>query len=237
MKTSMRRKFGNDETDGRLQAVFAGLLAKTTQIEPDQFYNSACEQLAALDIKSKDVMAFSRRLKSYRHHPNIAKAAGLYISAMMAKSAETQFVVSPAGMEKPLDYLGYRNTKEVVVIGTAGARLGYGMTGGSIFIDGDAGIEAGAHMTDGTIWVQGDAADRAGLFMQGGLIHIRGHAGKELGHGRQGGTILTGANAKPSPLPASAMIDTSRDTVARHTIRPDDPMHILAREPAKITVA
>ena len=237
MTSFMRKKFEVNEIEGRLQAAFAGLLASPTKLEPGQFYAEACEQLAAIQSGSKDVMAFSRKLKSHRHMEGIAAKAGLFISAMVATSAEQQFVISPNGLDKPLEYIGYENSKELVIIGDAGAHLGFRMTGGSIFVDGDAGTETGAHMTDGTIWVQGDAAERAGLFMRGGRIHIRGRAGKDLGHGRVGGTILVGAHAKSAPVPASAVMGTGAEAIVAAPMSTDSPKPVLGCEPAKLTVS
>jgi formylmethanofuran dehydrogenase subunit C len=68
------------------------------------------------------------------------------------------------------------------------ARLGAGMTGGSLTIAGSAGPHVGAGMRGGELLVEGDAGDWAGAEMHGGLLVVRGAAGRRLGGGYAGTT-------------------------------------------------
>lgn len=197
MKTHSHSKFGEDEPADGLHAVFASLLEQNDSDEPATFYVKACECIGEkTGAEPKDIMAFSGGLKPYRSKPGAGWKAGLFISALINHSRQPHFVLEPSGIGQPLDYIGFRNDKNLVVIGNAGGRLGWEMSGGSIYVDGDAGHEAGGRMTDGTVWVQGDAGERAGCGQAGGLLHVRGQAGKDAGQDRQGGTILIGATAK-----------------------------------------
>lgn len=68
------------------------------------------------------------------------------------------------------------------------ARLGAGMTAGSLTIAGRAGPHVGAGMRGGELVVEGDAGDWAGAEMQGGRLVVRGSAGRRLGGGYEGTT-------------------------------------------------
>ncbi len=251
MKTS-HSKFREDKPADGLHAVFASLLAQDGIGEPEAFYAKACECIGeTMKAEPKDIMEFSNCLKPYRSKPGAGWKAGLFISALINGSGHRHFVLTAGGAGQPLDYLGFRNNKNLVVIGHAGGRLGWEMSGGSIYVDGDAGSEAGGRMIDGKIWVQGDAGERAGCCMRGGLLHIRGKPGRETGHQRQGGTILVGATAKTlqrlgaqpaggpesAPkalsLPASAVMGTIEEmAVPAHHAQMEEVTRALAEEPA-----
>lgn len=233
MKTS-HSKFREETPADGLHAVFASLLAQDGIGEPEAFYARACECLGeAVKAGPKDIMEFSCGLKPYRAKPGAGWKTGLFISALINRSEWPHFVLEPLGAGQPLDYLGYRNNKNLVVIGTAGNRLGWEMSGGSIYVDGDAGNEAGGRMSDGKIWVQGDAGERAGMGMRGGLLHIRGKPGKETGHQRQGGIILAGAAPKVLSLPASAVMGTIEEmAVPAYHAQMEEVTRAMPEEPA-----
>ena len=239
MKTRSHLKFREDEPADGLHAIFASLLEQKDADGPEGFYAKACGCIGeTAKAEPKDVMAFSGGLKPYRSRPGAGWKAGLFISALINLSDRPHFVLEPAGASRPLDYIGFRNNKNLVVIGHAGGRLGWEMEGGSIYLDGDAGNEAGGRMMDGKIWVQGDAGERAGCGMRGGMLHIRGQPGKEMGHLRQGGTILVGATAKTPSLPASAVIGAIEEMTAPAYHEPaEEAAHAPSPDPVPCVAA
>ncbi len=214
MTTHSHPKFREEKPADGLHAVFASLLAQEGIGEPEEFYAKACGSVGATKAEPKDVMAFSGGLRQYRSKPDAGWKAGLFISALINSSDHQHFVLAATGAGQPMDYIGFRNEKNLVIIGHAGSRLGWEMKNGSIYVDGNAGNEAGGKMADGKIWVQGDAGERAGIGMRGGMLHIKGKHGKEAGHARQGGTIVVGAEQNSKPLPASAVMDTIEEMTA-----------------------
>ncbi len=220
-------KYREEKPSDGLHAVFASLLAQSGLDEPGVFYAKARECVGGTKAEPKDVMAFSNGLRHYRSKTSAGWKAGMFISALVNNSEHQHFVVSAGSAGQTLDYLGFRNEKNLVIIGHAGNRLGWEMTRGSIFVDGNAGNETGGRMADGKIWVQGDAGEKAGTGMRGGLLHIRGKPGKEAGHTRQGGTILFGAEEKSYPLPASAVMDTVEEmTSSLHPANTERGAHV-----------
>lgn len=82
------------------------------------------------------------------------------------------------------------------------ARIGAGMSGGSIEIRGHAGQHLGQRMRGGSISVQGDAGDWVAAGMAGGSINISGNAGDFIGaalpgdtHGMTEGRVTIRGNA------------------------------------------
>ena len=88
------------------------------------------------------------------------------------------------------DY-AFRNMKGGwgVVKGDAGNYLGVGNSGGRIAVKGRAGARAGWLMRSGRIWVGKDAGDYLGLMMSGGKISTWGRAGARAGWRMKGGLI------------------------------------------------
>jgi len=88
------------------------------------------------------------------------------------------------------DY-AFRNMKGGwgVVKGDAGNYLGVGNFGGRIAVKGRAGARAGWLMRSGRIWVGKDAGDYLGLMMSGGTISVGGRSGARAGWRMKGGLI------------------------------------------------
>ncbi len=76
-----------------------------------------------------------------------------------------------------------------VVRGDAGNHLGVGNSGGRIAVKGRAGARAGWLMRSGRIWVAKDAGEYLGLMMGGGSISVGGRAGPRAGWRMKGGLI------------------------------------------------
>jgi glutamate synthase (NADPH/NADH) large chain len=70
----------------------------------------------------------------------------------------------------------------------AGNVIGYGATGGEIFISGVVGERCGVRNSGATIVVEG-TGDHAGEYMTGGVILILGNVGRNLAAGMSGGTL------------------------------------------------
>ena len=70
----------------------------------------------------------------------------------------------------------------------AGNVIGYGATGGEIFISGVVGERCAVRNSGATIVVEG-AGDHAGEYMTGGVVVILGNVGRNLVAGMSGGTL------------------------------------------------
>lgn len=87
-----------------------------------------------------------------------------------------------------IDYIGYKNRKNIRVNGDVGYHVGWSMESGSIIIDGDTGDETGIDMVGGSITINGNAGNAVGHWMKDGEIHLEGDY-KSISDGIKGGKI------------------------------------------------
>jgi formylmethanofuran dehydrogenase subunit C len=179
-------------------------------------YHTALKAVAAMeaDYSAEDVERFSLMLGEFQDEENFMERAGLLLSALMNNGKDGNYTIHTQHLEG-INFLGYRNTKRVVVEGDvgndAGTRMkegeliirgdgglgvGFQMHGGSILVEGDADENLGMEMTEGEINVKGTAGDGAGYNMKGGLITIWKDAGELAGNLMEGGKILIHGNAR-----------------------------------------
>jgi glutamate synthase (NADPH/NADH) large chain len=85
---------------------------------------------------------------------------------------------------RPDDAATFASDQNVI----AGNVIGYGATGGEIFISGVVGERCGVRNSGATIVVEG-TGDHAGEYMTGGVVVILGNVGRNLAAGMSGGTL------------------------------------------------
>jgi formylmethanofuran dehydrogenase subunit C len=163
----------------------------------EENYNKAIELISNLNYSSEDITEFSRNLIQIQDDPDFEYKAGIFISALINKSNEDEFKIVTKG-SKSMSYLGYKNTKKIVIDGDAGDMLGYKMSNqnSKITVLGNAGDSVGKEMNGGFIVVQGDAGDRIGEKMKNGSIIVIGDAGFVVGKEMENGFIRIDGSAR-----------------------------------------
>src|SRR3989338_3836014 len=180
-------------------------------------YEVAVSIVSSINYSSVDVGKFSIALTEFQEEKDFFSKAGLFLSALINNGKDASYTITTRHLEKPIKYLGFRNTKNITIIGDVGADAaykmesgvmvingntgggtGYEMQGGSLEINGNAGMRLGTKMKDGTISVKKDVRAAAGLLMQGGAIVINGNANDHLGGLMEGGNIVVKGNAENS---------------------------------------
>jgi formylmethanofuran dehydrogenase subunit C len=63
------------------------------------------------------------------------------------------------GIRTRIHALGYRNIKNITILGDAGGKLGMCMQGGKITVKGNAGYSVGYWMEGGEIHIEGEFVD------------------------------------------------------------------------------
>ena len=154
-------------------------------------YLGFLKAIKGIDYSAADVTLFCLELvirpNSFERN-NLFKA-GIFISALVNSSGDHEFLVGLPG-EKPLNCLGYRNTKRINVNYDVGEYCGNQMLAGEISVNGNAGESAGASMHGGRIHIMGNASGSAGMDMKGGTIIIDGDCFDDtIGAWAQGGVI------------------------------------------------
>jgi hypothetical protein len=147
-----------------------------------------------LGNSAEDVETFSILLEGFQAGKNFPYKAGLFLSALINSSKDTEFVIHTAHL-RPIDYLGYRNTKNITVDGDIGNWVGAEMESGAITVKGCTGKHVGDFMGDGKIIVEGNAHGFVGQNMKKGSILVMGDANAMVGHRMKDGTIIVKGNS------------------------------------------
>lgn len=148
--------------------------------EAKSYYNLLVNNtsiLQALAITAKDVAAFSIYLSGLKAEDNdleFGSKAGIFLSAIIHLSPEKKFNLYLTAMDSHPRFLGYRNSKIILVKGDVGESLGEEMSSGMITVEGNCSHFLGAGMSGGKIHIKGNSGDTTGLSMEGGEIHVDG---------------------------------------------------------------
>lgn len=149
--------------------------------DAEQMYADACKLL-----DEHDAPLSNETIDWYCRYEELDGYDGLFVSAMLDGADEGE-------MQLPdmdgVHYLGYRNTKDIVVDGGTGSSPAAEMSGGRMHIKGDVGRRAGYEMQGGTVIVEGDAGRNAGKEMHGGDMEIHGSVGEQPGFLMKRGSI------------------------------------------------
>ena len=159
----------------------------------EEIIQGVVEELENRNILEQEYIISGKKYKSYD---------GIPISVLQNLSPEEKIEIE---IEKPWNFLGMYNQKNLKIKGKVGRCLGIDMPKGEIIVDGDAesvgewmkggkiivngNVDyAGDHMRGGEIWINGDAGE-IGSFMEGGRIVVNGYAKERIGDCMSGGEI------------------------------------------------
>jgi formylmethanofuran dehydrogenase subunit C len=159
---------------------------------PDKMYPAAMELIKGLRPDAESVERFCILMEGFRQESNFRAKAGIFISALINKGSYSEretYHIPTQQISQPVDYLGYRNRKKVIIEGDAGDQLGRMMEEGSIEVQGNAGVSVGEGLNAGTLTVHGDCGLALGQSMRGGRIIVHGDARGEVGLGMVAGEI------------------------------------------------
>jgi hypothetical protein len=156
---------------------------------PEDNYAGMLERIRNLDYSAKDIEAFCIVLPVFEHEGAFSSNAGVFLSALINNCRDSEFMIHTGQLVKPINYIGYRNTKNIIIDGNAGRELGFEMEGGTITVNGNAAHHVGFGMRGGIITVNGNADSWIGEEMKGGEIRIVGDC-SELSSCILGGRIL-----------------------------------------------
>lgn len=181
-------------------------LFRQTKYEGDPFYDEAFHKQVArlvkgLDYSAKDVELFSLALielqKDFKDifmvtHFGLpwgfgsSTKVGLFLSALINEGKDRDYIIHTENLSFAIFDLGFKNTKNITVVGPVGNRLGILMKSGTIVVTGHVADQIGVHMDGGTIRVKGNTGDDIGEDMQDGKIYLSGNYGTiaKDAHGR-----------------------------------------------------
>jgi formylmethanofuran dehydrogenase subunit C len=172
-----------------LKTAWKGFKCKITGYPSIQNYMDALAAIKDQQYSSDDVEMFTLVMAEFQDEAGFSSKAGVFLSALINEGEEDNYRIRTRHLKK-INYLGYKNTKNIAVIGDVGFSLGMQMEAGKISVSGDAGDGVGSWMENGLIVIDGSAHDNTGFAMQGGLIVVNRDIGNSAGHGMRGGKIV-----------------------------------------------
>jgi hypothetical protein len=177
----------------------------------DPNWRKKIERLSAilrnLECSAHDIEGFSILLeglqfewnvgKYSKYHEEFMRETGILFSALVEAGEERDYVIHTRQLESPLDFIGWKNRKNVIIDGEVGTDAGNSMRGGSLLIKGYADQDLGIYMEGGKITLEGRGYGTVGLNMRGGIIEVHGGYAPfpfdtripRIGHGMTGGEI------------------------------------------------
>ncbi len=161
----------------------------------DNIYESVCNVIRNLKYSAKDVEKFSLALANFEQEPDFKSKAGHFLSALINNGLDSDYVVHTDHLSLKMDYLGFKNQKNILVNGSVRDNLGRQMVEGSIVLNGDTENDAGYVMIGGVITINGNTGNWTGIYMRGGEIILNGNASAFVGDSMQNGVIHVLGNA------------------------------------------
>jgi hypothetical protein len=129
---------------------------------------------------SADVTKFCMILDGFQKEKNFAYKAGLFLSALMNNCVDEEFTLPLSHLDEKVHYIGFDNSKRILIEGDVGCILGNYMKAGEIIVMGSVENETGGNMEGGRIIIQGDSGATLGSEMKGGEIVLEGDVIKDL---------------------------------------------------------
>lgn len=137
-------------------------------------YSYALDLLKDLTYSATDVENFSIALAEFQDEKNFGFKAGVFLSELINNGQDSDFVIHTTHLSSSIDFLGYKNTKNIIVDGKIGDCIGYEMHRGLITVNGNADDLVGWKTEKGIIIVNGNIGGLVGERMDEGEIHIEG---------------------------------------------------------------
>jgi hypothetical protein len=153
-------------------------------------YQDSLRMIKRLHCTASKVEKFNIALAELQEEAGFRGKAGLFLSALINNSKDTEFVIHTNHLAESIEHLGCMNTKNIRVNGDAGYDIGRSMKSGIIIVKGNANYGVGVLMEGGTITVEGDGGGEVGVLMQGGIITVEGNAGDWVGMDMNDGTVI-----------------------------------------------
>ncbi len=161
---------------------------KNRLLTNDAIYDSFCKSLRRLCCSSDDIAKFSLGLKKYDSSV-LLFASGLFLSVLINTSSEKSFEIITSHLNTKIICVGYKNEKNVVVVGDLGDLTGSKQIDGTLRVKGCVDGYVGENMRNGQIIVEKNCTGSVGSELEGGEIFINGNVKGAIGSGSKGGKI------------------------------------------------
>jgi formylmethanofuran dehydrogenase subunit C len=165
------------------------------RISPDSMYARCKRAVKRLRCSAEDISRFNVSMTEFQDETGFKFKAGLFLSALINISKDSEFIIHTNHLVQPIDYLGYKNTKSITVNGDVHDDAGARMKSGSMTVNGNAGMCIGDLMRGGTLTIRGSTGNAVGSGMWGGSIVVEANVGGVVGLKMRNGHIIVGGNS------------------------------------------
>ncbi len=160
----------NPAIEGIMKAwTDCGVFSFTTGV--DDCLRIVHSKTKGMQCSAEDIEAFSLALEQFQNENYFRIKAGFFLSALINRSEDTDFVIHTGHLNRTINHLGYQNTKIILVDGDVGAAIGIGMKCGSIIVKGSTGSDVGVGMAGGEIHIEGELGEIASRIIHGRIFH------------------------------------------------------------------
>ncbi len=190
----------------KMEKAFEKILKAPSYFSPGP--QAVQREMAGWDYTVQDIEEFIAGIAKYQDAKRYHARAGLFISSLVNHAKEDKITLDLGHLDVLFDFLGYKNRKDLTIIGNIGSHCFQDVETGRGHVEGDALDFFGAQQHGGSISISGDARDdagykkdggsllvnnvrnRTGEGMTGGILQINGMSGIMTGHNSKGGHII-----------------------------------------------
>jgi len=126
----------------KMEQAFAPYLADCAGRRLEDDYKEAEKAARKIAASASEIEAFSLKLAKYQEEKGFSWCAGMFLSALINNSPGRDFTVVTNHLDMAIEYLGYRNKKNITVQGDL-YFINFYLSGGHLIIEGNARLFAG----------------------------------------------------------------------------------------------
>ena len=157
----------------QLVEIYEGWLKEQSQVCYGNDCKLSMDKTKGLGYSSRDITSLCLRLKIYESHKYFDDS-GVFLSALINNCNDAEFLLITLHLNKKLNFIGYKNTKKIIVKGCTQNWAGLEMSGGIIIVEENTKDFTGNYMSDGNIIIKGKTGENTGSYMTGGVIRVAG---------------------------------------------------------------
>jgi len=138
----------------------------------DEHYEIWAGLIKRINPSSCDIEKFCIALAQFQEEKDFRNKAGFFLSALANHCQDHDVIIRTDHLLKRVNFLGYKNSRNIIVEGGVGEAIGILMLDGRLVINGDTLQAAGDGMMGGKLVINGFAGHGVGIRMRNGEIYL-----------------------------------------------------------------
>jgi hypothetical protein len=162
--------------DTKLEAIIQAWKACkfdwSSPITIDEHYEIWAGLTKRINLSSCDIERFCIALAQFQEEKDFRNKAGFFLSGLANHCQDHDVIIRTSHLFKRVNFLGYKNSRNITVEGDVGDGIGILMHDGMLVVNGDALQAAGDGLIGGKLVINGFAGHGVGVRMRNGEIHL-----------------------------------------------------------------